>query len=230
MDEFMLMEYLKSKGINDMSEHEFVHKFKEFMHKNAGTSHMRYHNDMEDYDYPSDNIRDIKYRRSRPMKKDQLGYYDMYAEYPEYAVYSERKYGKPYSGFNMMHDDVVDYPSYNLNKMHTMRYGHFNDAYAKHTVSSMYHIENGRKHVGEHFDMNKAKEVYDRYKGIIPSDITIADIYVAINAQYHDYVGLFKSWFGNNIESKIIESAIIFWFKDLDYDKGFKLMEYFKED
>ena len=27
---------------------------------------------------------------------------------------------------------------------------------------------------------------------------------------------LFKSWFGNDIEQKIIESAIIYWFKDDD--------------
>jgi hypothetical protein len=78
--------------------------------------------------------------------------------------------------------------------------------------------------------MSKAKEVRERYRGLIPQDITIADIYVAINAQYHDYCELFTSWFGSNIEQKVIESAIVFWFKDTDYKKGFKLMEYFSED
>lgn len=33
-------------------------------------------------------------------------------------------------------------------------------------------------------------------------------MYVAINSQYHDYVELFKSWFGDNVDQKIIESAI----------------------
>ena len=83
--------------------------------------------------------------------------------------------------------------------------------------------ENGRKYVGEKFDMTKAKEVCERYRGIIPHTITHADVYVAINAQYHDYCELFKSWFGDGIEQKIIESAVIFWFKDDDYKDGFKL-------
>ena len=60
--------------------------------------------------------------------------------------------------------------------------------------------------------------------------VTHADVYVAINAQYHDYCELFKSWFGDGIEQKIIESAVIFWFKDDDYKDGFKLWNYFKED
>ena len=34
--------------------------------------------------------------------------------------------------------------------------------------------------------------------------------------EYHNYAMLFKSWFGNDIEQKIIESAIIYWFKDDD--------------
>lgn len=230
MDEFMLMEYLKSKGMGDMSEKEFVHKFKEFMNKNEKTSYMRYHNDMEDWDYPSEDMREMKYRRGMPMKRSQLGYYDMYAEYPEYAVHSERKYGKPYGGFNMMQDDMMDYPMPNARKPKGMMDEHFNESHAKYVVSEMYHVENGRKHVGEKFDMNKAKEVQERYRGMIPYNVTVADIYVAINAQYHDYEELFKTWFGSNIDSKIIESAIVFWFKDTDYKKGFKLTEYFKED
>lgn len=57
-----------------------------------------------------------------------------------------------------------------------------------------------------------------------------ATAYVAINAQYHDYCELFKSWFNDGIEQKIIESAVVFWFKDDDYKDGFKLWNYFKED
>ncbi len=50
--------------------------------------------------------------------------------------------------------------------------------------------------------------------------------YVAINAQYHDYAKLFEEWFGGNIDNKVFESAIIFWFKDVDFD-GDKVWEYF---
>ena len=39
-----------------------------------------------------------------------------------------------------------------------------------------------------------------------------------------------KSWFGDEVEQKIIESAIIFWFKDDDYKGNFKLWDYLKED
>lgn len=223
MDELMMMEYLKSKGMGNMSEQEFIHKFKEFMHKH-GTSHMRYHNDT-DWEYPEDSF-DMKYRRSMPSRRSQLGYYDMYAEYPEYAAHTERKYGRPYSGFNMMQGEM----NYPMNTMMGMQNEHFNEHSAKETVSEMFHMENGRKQAGEKFSMSKAKEVHERYRGVIPSNVTIADVYVAINAQYHDYSELFKSWFGSNIESKIIESAIVFWFKDTDYKKGFKLTEYFKED
>ena len=39
-----------------------------------------------------------------------------------------------------------------------------------------------------------------------------------------------KSWFGDEVEQKIIESAVIFWFKDGDYKGNFKLWDYLKED
>jgi hypothetical protein len=219
MDELMLMEYLRSKGMGNMSEQEFIHKFKEFMNKHGKTSYMRHSDD--DWDY-SDNM---MYRRGMYPKRNQLSYADMYAEYPEYGAYSELNLEKPYSRFNRMHD--VDYPSNSKMNMKNFREDHFNESYAKHVVSGMYHVEGSRKHVGEKFDMSKAKEVRERYRGLIPQDITIADIYVAINAQYHDYCELFTSWFGSNIEQKVIESAIVFWFKDVDFEGDNKLMYYF---
>lgn len=91
-------------------------------------------------------------------------------------------------------------------------------------------VENGRKYVGEKFDMTKAKEVCERYRGILSQSITHADVYVAINSHYHDYCELFKAWFGDGIDQKIIESAIIFWFKDDDHREGSKLWNYFKEN
>lgn len=49
-------------------------------------------------------------------------------------------------------------------------------------------------------------------------DVEPCDVYVAINAQYHDYAKLFEEWFGGNIDNKVFESAITFWFKDVDFD------------
>lgn len=61
---------------------------------------------------------------------------------------------------------------------------------------------------------------------VIPNDVEPCDVYVAINAQYHDYAKLFEEWFGGNIDNKVFESAITFWFKDVDFD-GDKVWEYF---
>lgn len=87
--------------------------------------------------------------------------------------------------------------------------------------------EGGGKYVGEKSDMLKAKEICERYRGIIPQSATHGDVYVAINAQYHDYCGLFKAWFGDSVDSKIVESAINFWFKDDDFKEGCKVWKYF---
>lgn len=50
--------------------------------------------------------------------------------------------------------------------------------------------------------------------------IAFWDVYVALNAQYHDNIELYKEWFGEdnieNIKDKIIESAIVNWFEDED--------------
>lgn len=79
---------------------------------------------------------------------------------------------------------------------------------------------------GEKYDMNKAHEICERYKEVLPNDVEPCDVYVAINAQYHDYAKLFEEWFGGNIDNKVFESAITFWFKDVDFD-GDKVWEYF---
>lgn len=52
-----------------------------------------------------------------------------------------------------------------------------------------------------------------------------------INAQYHDYVRLYSEWFRNinknELDNKIIESAITFYFKDEDSGST-KTWNYFK--
>lgn len=51
----------------------------------------------------------------------------------------------------------------------------------------------------------------------------------AINAQYHDYCELFEKWFGKgNFDDMIFESAISFWFDDVDFGED-KLWKYFNE-
>ena len=105
---------------------------------------------------------------------------------------------------------------------------HFMKSEAVELVDEMYHYENKHKESGEHFTMEDAEEIHERFKSIIPKNVNINDLYVAINAQYHDYACLYKSWFGNNIDHKVVEAAICFWLKDEDYD-GDKLIEYFRK-
>lgn len=49
---------------------------------------------------------------------------------------------------------------------------------------------------------------------------------------YHDYVRLYQDWFPNlteeQLDEKVIYSAINFWFKDEDAGTG-KVWNYFKE-
>lgn len=75
-------------------------------------------------------------------------------------------------------------------------------------------------------DAEIAPQICERYKEVLPNDVEPCDVYVAINAQYHDYAKLFEEWFGGNIDNKVFESAITFWFKDVDFD-GDKVWEYF---
>lgn len=106
---------------------------------------------------------------------------------------------------------------------------HFNKQEAKQTVDEMYHVKDGKKYIGEKYDMQKAHEVCNKFKDKLEEDIEVADVYVAINAQYHDYCKLFEKWFGKgNFDDMIFESAIDFWFDDVDFGED-KLWKYFNE-
>ena len=92
-----------------------------------------------------------------------------------------------------------------------------------------YNSLQGKKYIGEKYDMQKAHEVCNKFKDKLEEDIEVADVYVAINAQYHDYCKLFEKWFGKgNFDDMIFESAIDFWFDDVDFGED-KLWKYFNE-
>lgn len=105
---------------------------------------------------------------------------------------------------------------------------HFSPAYARQEVSDMHHTEGGNKHKGEKYPIERAEEVFKRYKSLLPEDTTVADVYVAINNHYHKYAQLFKAWFGDNIDTKIFEAAIVFWFKDDEFPENEKLWKFFQ--
>ena len=212
MDRLMI-DYLRNRGMGGINEQEWKHKFKDFMTKyrrnsmggSRGMSRnaMRYGEDS----FPMERMDDF-YRHGKHGEFMEMDDFDRFNKY-----------------------DMDDEEMYNIMKYmrHSMNEGeHFNDSEAKYLVSEMYHVENGRKHVGEKYDMYKAKEIIERYRGILPTSVTPADLYVAINTQYHDYAELFKNWFGDNIDQKIIESAVVFWFKDADCKAENKIVEYLR--
>lgn len=105
----------------------------------------------------------------------------------------------------------------------------FNEHYAKSLVAGMWHSDSDKKYVGEKYNHAFAKTVYDKHKNILPENVNCWDIYVAINAQYHDFAKLYHKWFGSSIDSQIIDSAITMWFLDEDYKAGKKIYNYFED-
>lgn len=102
-----------------------------------------------------------------------------------------------------------------------LRGKHFDEVYATYQVDNMYHTDNkGNKITSPMFTPIDVRKLYDKKFKSINSNITFWDVHVALNAQYHDNIELYKEWFGEdnieNIKDKIIESAIVNWFEDED--------------
>lgn len=200
MDEIIMKEYLRNKG---MSDNEFMVRLKEVLGS-------------ERYD-----------NRGMGWNKDYERYDNTYTinRHSDYQL-MEMLEGLSYEDKKKLISMIESDSSRNIYRSMSGK-GYINESQAKHIVSQMYHTHNGRSYTGEKYDMHKAKEIKERYNGMIPSQYSVEDVYIALNAQYHDYCSLFKNWFGDNIDNKIIESAIIFWFKDDDYKKGSKIVNYF---
>ena len=185
MSDYMLLEYLRNKGMRG-NEEELAHDFKRYMQARYA-------------------------KRGRRSMRNRMPY-DM------------NDWGVNYNRHDW--DEYDEYPMHK-NAMYTMSDEHFETHEAKQIVAEMYHYDMNRKHTGEHFDMRKAEEVFAKHKENFVSKATPEDVYVAINAMYHDLCGLYKSWFGSNIDDRIIMTAITFWFKDDDY-QGNKILDYFE--
>lgn len=163
-------------------------------------------------------------------------YKDIINNYKEANVSSTELY----NGIMSLHN-VFDYVEKqdnktfwkSMRKLHeSIKGAHFDEEYAKWQVSTMHHTaDNGKVCKGEIYNYDCAKNVFDKYVHNINSSITVWDVYVAINAQYHDYVRLYSEWFRNinknELDNKIIESAITFYFKDEDSGST-KTWNYFK--
>lgn len=208
MEDYMLVNFLREHGVgHHMSDEEFTWKFKEFLKEHSHDRKGRMKNMMDWEDYNEDYSDRRGYGGYLNTKDYDHSYpYDM-PKYP-YNVTFNRYQGIPYKNYK--------------ESSHS-----FNEHEAREIVNEMYHNYNGKRVSGEIFTMEKAKEVLEHHHNTMYTKPSVEEVYIAINAQYHDYCPLYKQWFGSNADNKIIESAILFWFKDEDYHKGSKVLNYF---
>ena len=95
---------------------------------------------------------------------------------------------------------------------------HYNECFARMDVAAMRHKGKAGEHKGEHWNM---EQVATAIKGMsIPGNTNIWDVYVALNANWHDKEVKFSEWFGPDAEKKIIDDAINFYFLDDDAPEG----------
>lgn len=95
---------------------------------------------------------------------------------------------------------------------------HYNECFARMDVAAMRHKGKAGEHKGEHWNM---EQVATAIKGMsIPGNTNIWDVYVALNANWHDKEIKFTEWFDHDAEKKIIEDAINFYFLDDDAPEG----------
>jgi hypothetical protein len=108
---------------------------------------------------------------------------------------------------------------------------HFDQEYAEWEVEQMHHKSlDGVIHRGEHWSHEQTTELMQKYRGKIPSEITPCDFYVALNAQWHDYICWAMEHFESEVDAElaIIEMAVRFWFLDYDWGDNTKVWEYFR--
>jgi uncharacterized short protein YbdD (DUF466 family) len=119
-----------------------------------------------------------------------------------------------------------------MRRTHEMMYGkHFDKEYAEWEVAQMHHKSpDGKVYKGEHWSMEQTTEVMQAYKSKLNADITPCDFYVALNAEWHDYICWAKEHFPNeaDADNAIIEMAVRFWFLDDDWGTPTKVWEYFR--
>lgn len=115
---------------------------------------------------------------------------------------------------------------------HELMYGeHFDESYAVWQVQQMSHVGNdGKTYKGEHWSIEDTTNVMSAMRGRIPAEYNEYDVYVALNAHYHDTVNVAMKHFDSQekTESYIIDEALAFWFNDSDWPGHNKPWAYFR--
>lgn len=104
---------------------------------------------------------------------------------------------------------------------------HFDERFGKWEVEKMHHTHKGEKMTGAYWSIHDIKPVYDSMRSKLPQGTTIWDFSVALNANWHDKVDMFKEWFPDDYTDKIIEDAVNFYFEDDDAPDG-KIWRYIR--
>ena len=93
-------------------------------------------------------------------------------------------------------------------------YGHhFTRVQAEDIIDQMYHKDvNGNEDEGEHYSHEFAEKIVNKYA----PTANVNDMYVALNATYHDWATLYKKWFNEVTDDKIVQATLQFWFSDED--------------
>jgi hypothetical protein len=119
-----------------------------------------------------------------------------------------------------------------MRNTHEMMYGkHFDSAYAEWQVDHMYHIgDDGREYKGERWSLKDTNGVMQKYRGRIPGEYNEYDVYVALNAQWHDTICTAKRHFSTieEAETYVIDEAVAVWFNDQDWPSHDKVWRYFR--
>lgn len=112
-----------------------------------------------------------------------------------------------------------------LRKVYVTLYGkHFCEEMARSIVSEMMHTDrHGAEHIGEHYSHTFVKEIKEKHS----LDADCWDLYVALNATWHDFEALYSEWFSTPSDQHFVKTALAFWFEDEDYAKSDKIWNYF---
>lgn len=138
-----------------------------------------------------------------------------------------------YPIFANLHIEDNDKYFKDLKCFHESVFGkHFNEFFAINQVSKMYHTtDSGIICRGEKYGIAYAQCVHKDWVKKINLNITEWDVYVALNAQYHDHIIEYIDWFENPskaaLNDRIVEATINFWFMDEDAGNC-KVWNYFK--
>lgn len=159
-------------------------------------------------------------------------YHKMLKHYKEKGLFSEAKMWESVENLDEILDSwKEDNPEMFwafMRKQHEIFCGHhFNEKFALWQVEQMYHkTADGKVCKGQHWTPEDAEEVYTKYKSKLPASTTVWDVYVAVNANYHDRYDLFKDWNPDDCEKMVIEDAIKFYFLDCDWKSEGKVWDY----